>query len=937
MLLRFGFASILLLSLGLPRSFAQEGTANPPLQLLAINEAPLPSPLGWPSATTENHPFTRWWWLGSAVDEANLTRLLTAYHEAGIGGVEICPIYGVKGNDVHNLEFLSPDFMRMMRHAVREGSKLDMAVDFTTGTGWPFGGPTVNATDASTKVTVVQKRITATPGMKVEIKLPDGTLRAAFAYPEKGDKVDLSTFVTSHNLSWEAPAGKYQVVLVCESEPIQKVKRAAPGGEGNVLDPFQPAAIDRYLGHFTDAFQANPGPAPRTHFHDSFEYFGADWTPELFEEFQKRRGYDLRDQLAELFGDTPTDNSARVKCDYRETLAELHLDYMRHWTDWCHSQGSLSRNQAHGAPCNLVDLYAGSDIPECEIFRDYEDSQQPMLKLASSAAHLRNHRLSSSESFTWLRDHFHASLADVKKAADALFLAGVNHIFFHGIPYSPENAVWPGWQFYAAVNFGPQGGLWHDLPAFTGYLTRCQSLLQWGRPDNDVLLYLPIHDFWQHDGPGHNKSHLTLFVMPGKWMEPHDVHSVAMSLAAKGYGYDAISDHLISEARVNERGHICLGQQEYRALVLPTCHVMPVETLKKVIALVEAGGTVMVHEDFAKDVPGFAKLEERRAEQKELLAALAKGEEQHSASGVSLTKLGKGQLVRGKQPTEQLAALNIVGESLPKGVSYIRRTHAAGKHYFLVNRGEDAIHQWVPLNADAMSVVVLDPRFIDHTGLAKLRKRNPSGCEVWLDLRPGESLFLRAFESQAVEGPAWQSGEPMGAPIELSGKWEVSFLEGGPELPKAHETTAASALPSWTTFPDEETKRFQGTAKYRHLFSLTELPVDNFRLELGKVCASARVVLNGQPLGTAWSEPFTIDVPGSALRPGENVLEIEVTNLAANRIADLDRRNVEWKIFKEINIVNREYKPLDAASWPTLDSGLLGPVRLQRMKPSEGN
>jgi len=54
----------------------------------------------------------------------------------------------------------------------------------------------------------------------------------------------------------------------------------------------------------------------------------------------------------------------------------------------------------------------------------------------------------------------------------------------------------------------------------------------------------------------------------------------------------------------------------------------------------------------------------------------------------------------------------------------------------------------------------------------------------------------------------------------------------------------------------------------------------------------------------------------------------EVTNLAANRIRDLDRRGVPWKNFHEINFVNIDYKPFDASEWLLAPSGLLGPVRL---------
>src|SRR5262249_15180655 len=126
-----------------------------------------------------------------------------------------------------------------------------------------------------------------------------------------------------------------------------------------------------------------------------------------------------------------------------------------------------------------------------------DDQQIPMLKFASSAAHVSGRNLASSESFTWLGEHFSVSLNDAKPAADLLFLSGINHILFHGIPYSPKDVQWPGWLFYAAVNFGPNGGLWHDLPAFTSYIAHVQSILQSGKSDNDILLYWPVHDTWQ--------------------------------------------------------------------------------------------------------------------------------------------------------------------------------------------------------------------------------------------------------------------------------------------------------------------------------------------------------------------------------------------------------------------------------------------------------
>ncbi len=90
--------------------------------------------------------------------------------------------------------------------------------------------------------------------------------------------------------------------------------------------------------------------------------------------------------------------------------------------------------------------------------------------------------------------------------------------------------------------------------------------------------------------------------------------------------------------------------------------------------------------------------------------------------------------------------------------------------------------------------------------------------------------------------------------------------------------------------------------------------------------------LNGEDLGTLIVPPFRAVV--NELKPANNLLEIEVTNVSANRIRDLDRRGVPWKTFHDINFVNLDYKPFDAANWPLTSSGLLGPVTLAPLAPA---
>jgi len=159
--------------------------------------------------------------------------------------------------------------------------------------------------------------------------------------------------------------------------------------------------------------------------------------------------------------------------------------------------------------------------------------------------------------------------------------------------------------------------------------------------------------------------------------------------------------------------------------------------------------------------------------------------------------------------------------------------------------------------------------------------------------------------------------------VELRGNWSVTFLAGGPVLPASFRT---DTLVSWTERGDEEAKRFAGTARYSIRF---DAPGEGsaYLLDLGRVAESARVRLNGKELGVLFASPFRVET--GALRRTGNELEIEVTNLSANRIRDLDVRRVPWKVFEDINFVGIDYKPFDASGWPLKPSGLLGPVRLE--------
>jgi hypothetical protein len=161
----------------------------------------------------------------------------------------------------------------------------------------------------------------------------------------------------------------------------------------------------------------------------------------------------------------------------------------------------------------------------------------------------------------------------------------------------------------------------------------------------------------------------------------------------------------------------------------------------------------------------------------------------------------------------------------------------------------------------------------------------------------------------------------------VEGNWRVQFVDGGPTIP---DSVFTDHLECWTRFGGQAAESFAGAARYSNTIDVPQFDADRWMLDLGDVSESARVWVNDQPAGIAVAHPFRVDLE-SLLHPGKNELTIEVTNLSANRLRDLDARGVEWKKFHDINIVSHMYTPLTPADWGLKPSGLLGPVTITPM------
>lgn len=923
-----------------------------------------PISVEWPEVTNEAKPWTRWWWLGSAVNPTDLTVNMQKYADAGFGGLEITPIYGVKGLEDQFIGFLSPQWMDILKHTLNEGNRLNLGIDLANASGWPFGGPWINADDAcknivfkkytlsegqllNEKIEFIQKPLVRAVGHRVdilEVKFPVSSnenlnelaldqvrfekelpLQTLMAFGDNNQKIDLTGFVDENGkLNWKAPEGNWNLYALFQGWHGKQVERAGPGGEGNVIDHFSLKSTKKFLNVFDEAAKNTDISSLRAFFNDSYEVDDAsgesNWTPMFFDEFQELRGYDLRNFLPALFGDDSEEMNNRILCDFRETISDLLLErYTKIWADWAKGHNAVIRNQAHGSPANILDLYAASDIPETE-------GTDPLkIKFASSAGHVSGKKLIACEAATWLDEHFLSNLSTVKQNLDRYLANGVNHIVYHGSPYSPENAEWPGWMFYASVHFAPTNSLWTDLKVINEYIGTCQSFMQSGTPDNDILLYFPIYDRWSDKG----RAMLHHF-SGGATGTP--ARELGEELLASGFTFDFISDRQIENLDF-QNNNIKSEGAIYKTILIPNSQYIPLSTLQKLADLAEKGATVIFHNKLPADVPGFSELENRQQEYEKLVNSFAFNKSENSA--VSTCHLGNGNFLMGDDLSEMLAVVDVFHENLAEeNLWFTRVKRDDGTCYFISNWSENSIDKEVIINATGTDAVLFDP-MLKKMGKVNLKKIDNQKSSLFLQLEPGETRFLQFYQHK-INSPNFPIYESAGKEIAINGEWNVTFVEGGPEFPNAQNI---SELISWTDFSDNS-KTFSGTAKYSLTFPKPNDDAPAYKLSLGEVHESASIVLNEAKIGTLVGPEYKLVIDASLLKE-QNQLDIFVSNLMANRIADLDKRGVNYKKFYNINFAARKRENNDgngiftAINWNPLPSGLLGPVVLTALKEKE--
>ncbi|WP_197528013.1 glycosyl hydrolase [Posidoniimonas polymericola] len=916
-------------------------------ELQASLEPVVPLEDGWSKPPMMSRTRCWWWWINGNVTKQAITRDLEAMRAKGMGGANVVDAaHASSGQNIkpkHGPDFASPEWVELFVHALHEADRLGLELGFNIQSGWNLGGPTVTPEQSAKSIVWTESTIDGGQFIRTDIKQPQSRLgfyrdvrllavplpednsplakidnfeqKAYHRYPGHFTAVDASHLLEfghgdaneatiSHDailditdrldgdrLTWRAPPGKWLVLRFGYTPSGARVSTSSDGWKGLAIDYLDAEAFHHYCDDVLSPILEAAGPlvgrSLRFLHTDSWELGPVNWTAALPRSFAARRGYDLTPYLPTIAGYVVDDRqtSNRFLNDFRRTLADLiAANNYQAFADYAHHRGVGIHPESggpHAAPVDALLNLGKSDIPMGEFWASSQthrvhDYERLFVKQPASAAHIYGRRLVMAEAFTTIGPQWQKTPADLKPDFDRVACEGLNMVMWHTFPCSPQEEGLPGIAYFAGTHLNPNVTWWRQADGFLGYLNRCQFMLQQGQPAADVLYFygenIPSFVRLKAEDPAH--------VLPD-------------------YDYDVVNAEVLrSHARV-ENGRVVLdGGARYEVLALPPSGHYALATLQAVAELARQGATVVgprpSHPYGLGDDEPFTEL------------ANALWDAGHIAD---------------RPARDALAGLAIAADfavDSPKQageLDYIHRRTDNADVYFVTNRSPEPCAPRCRFRATSDRPEIWDPVTGDIRALAAEQVEGRTRAVV--ELAPYGSAFVVFPRDTAITSPKKTRPQPTTTEATLAGPWQVRFDPrwGGPT------EAAFDQLSDWSRADDPGIRYYSGAAVYRQTF---ECPAVDARrphwIDLGRVECSARVTLNGQELGVAWTPPFRVSTR-DALRSGANELVVEVVNLWPNRLIG-DAQPDAPQTYTKTNITR-----FDADS-PLEPSGLIGPVKI---------
>lgn len=509
------------------------------------------------------------------------------------------------------------------------------------------------------------------------VQPPPATIPSATGAVPLADVLDLSGKMDENGrLRWDVPPGKWIVVRIGYS-PVGRHNHPAPeGGEGLECDKLSKSGMDAHWAGFMQKVLDDAGPLASKTLNasliDSYEVGLQDWTGKFREEFQKRRGYDPLPYLVTFnryLVESP-EVTTRFLWDMRRTIADLFAEnYYGRFAELCRENGLLSTIQPYTGPFESLQSGAAADVVMGEFWANGESTHT--VKVAASVAHIYGKNVVGAESFTgwpsdgrWLADPY-----SLKPIGDLMFCYGANAFTFHRYAMQPWQDRFPGMTMGPfGINFERTQTWWTQGKAWIDYISRCQFLLQQGRPVADVAYFT---------------GQTAPIVAPEK--DP------AMPL---GYDYDHVNADVLLDGATVKDGRLTLASSaSYAVLVLPPGDIdMTPVLLDRLRTLVREGATIVgprpKRSPSLQDYPRCDQQVEQIAE--ELWGPC-------DGKTVFEHAFGKGRVVWGKPLTDVFTSLGLKPDfefdltGADKQLSYVHRVDDETDIYFVSNQQRQSV------------------------------------------------------------------------------------------------------------------------------------------------------------------------------------------------------------------------------------------------------
>lgn len=895
-------------------------------------------------------PFIRWWWDGDKIEKPELARELRLLKEADIGGIEINPIkFPAKTNDLgkHSVLWLSDEWIELLQFTFEQAKSLEMVCDLMVGSGWPFGAEWLEGDECSQVVVIGTKKLEGPLDYKVSLTelLKDADPPIYSPFKERktemlsvkllpstvnsiDDAKDLSDQIPSGQIKCKVPSGDFVLYALIKIESFMRVIQGAPGADGPVLNHYNQAAVKKYLAHMSSTIQEKIGPLSgkiRSLFADSLELEGSNWCQDMEEEFQKRRGYELKPWLPYVlykiaamgntwvfeygveYGQDFKEKIQRVRYDFELTKAELLRErFFNSYIDWCKENNVQSRVQAYGRGYFPVEGSFGADIFECETWirpglgiemneSDYSRGRAYTMvnKYVTSAAHLKGKQHISCEELTNIHMVFNESLELMKIASDQSIISGATHSILHGFNYSPPDALFPGWVIYGSF-INERAPWWKYFSYFIEYKTRLSAVLQQTTMFANIAVLPDTADLWSLYG-AQNDPFPSVMWPPWQTFVWEAIHQ-------NGNGCDYVSEKIIQDSAI-KNGYLGFGPRTYHAIFLTQVERLQPATAKKLFEFIVSGGRVLCIEVYPEKSCGFYNHEQNDKEVQEWVKKM----KEYPDRFLLLKKPNSSFTQWFSSIQEECKLTPYVTIDTPNPfISQIRCQGSDVEMLVFTNSNMSESYE-IKISPSADITRGRHPWIWDPESGQRYQLPHNNGSFT-LDMGSAE-LKLLVFDKEKKGAPFPPAIVENDHELELKKPWSLigEHVNGTSLSDELISLKDLKEIPNWVNFC--------GHISYHTNFDLDD--VNNFEwLNLGKVYGVSDLFLNGISAGVKWYGRRIYPIR-KYLKKGNNSIEVKITTIMGNYMKSLTENPIAQFWTNE----GRTIQPLQSM-------GLIGPVVL---------